>query len=42
MLAEEIEALVAKGVEYLYVVDEIFLPWKELLEFLCEHRAPVR
>ncbi len=32
----EIDALRAQGVEYLYFVDEIFLPWVELLEALCE------
>ena len=39
-LAREIDALVAQGVEYLYFVDEIFLPWKELLDLLVER--PVR
>jgi anaerobic magnesium-protoporphyrin IX monomethyl ester cyclase len=33
-LAEEIDGLVGQGVEYLYFIDEIFLPWKELLELL--------
>ena len=39
-LAEEIDGLVGQGVEYLYFVDEIFLPWKELLELL--RARPVR
>jgi B12-binding domain/radical SAM domain protein of rhizo-twelve system len=39
-LAAEIDGLVAQGVGYLYFVDEIFLPWKELLELLAAR--PVR
>ena len=39
-LAEEIDALIGQGAEYLYFVDEIFLPWKELLELL--RARPVR
>ncbi len=34
VLAKEIDGLIGQGVEYLYFVDEIFLPWKELLELL--------
>jgi anaerobic magnesium-protoporphyrin IX monomethyl ester cyclase len=37
---EEVDAFVAQGVEYIYFIDEIFLPNRELLEAL-EHR-PVR
>ncbi len=33
---EEIDGLVAQGVRYLYFVDEIFLPQRELLEGLAE------
>jgi anaerobic magnesium-protoporphyrin IX monomethyl ester cyclase len=33
---EEIDALVAQGVGYVYFIDEIFLPQKALLEALCE------
>jgi anaerobic magnesium-protoporphyrin IX monomethyl ester cyclase len=39
-LADEIDGLVGQGVEYLYFVDEIFLPWRELLELL--RARPVR
>lgn len=35
-LAKEIDRLVAQGVEYIYFVDEIFLPWKELLQLLVQ------
>ena len=34
-LLEEIDALVAQGVRYLYFIDEIFLPQKPLLEALA-------
>ncbi len=33
---EEIDALIAQGVGYLYFIDEIFLPQKALLEALVE------
>lgn len=33
-LAEEIDALVEQGVRYVYFIDEIFLPWQELLSLL--------
>ena len=36
ILFQEIDGLIAKGVTYLYFVDEIFLPNKALLEALCE------
>jgi anaerobic magnesium-protoporphyrin IX monomethyl ester cyclase len=35
VVLDEIDALVAQGVEYLYFIDEIFLPQRELLEALC-------
>ena len=34
VLADEIDALIGQGAEYLYFVDEIFLPWRELLQLL--------
>jgi B12-binding domain/radical SAM domain protein of rhizo-twelve system len=34
VLADEIDGLIAQGAEYLYFVDEIFLPWRQLLELL--------
>ena len=34
VLAEEIDRLIAQGVRYLYFIDEIFLPWGELLDLL--------
>ncbi|GAA0589203.1 TIGR04295 family B12-binding domain-containing radical SAM protein [Caenispirillum bisanense] len=36
LLLEEIDGLIAQGVEYLYFVDEIFLPDRRLLEALAE------
>jgi B12-binding domain/radical SAM domain protein of rhizo-twelve system len=36
ILLEEIDGLVAQGVEYLYFIDEIFLPQRPLLEALAE------
>ena len=35
-LLEEIDALIAQGVTYVYFIDEIFLPNAPLLEALCE------
>ena len=35
-LLEEIDALIDQGVGYLYFIDEIFLPWPELLRALVE------
>ncbi len=32
MILEELDGLIAQGVEYVYFIDEIFLPNKELLE----------
>ena len=37
-LLEEIDALIAQGVTYVYFIDEIFLPNAPLLEALCERR----
>jgi anaerobic magnesium-protoporphyrin IX monomethyl ester cyclase len=36
IVLEEIDGLIAQGVEYIYFIDEIFLPNKELLEGLAE------
>jgi B12-binding domain/radical SAM domain protein of rhizo-twelve system len=36
VVLDEIDALVAQGVEYVYFIDEIFLPQRELLEALRE------
>jgi anaerobic magnesium-protoporphyrin IX monomethyl ester cyclase len=36
----ELDGLIAAGVEYVYFIDEIFLPWRELLEELT--RRPIR
>jgi anaerobic magnesium-protoporphyrin IX monomethyl ester cyclase len=38
-ILDELDALVAGGVEYVYFIDEIFLPNKELLEALVERRV---
>jgi len=37
-LLEEIDALIAQGIEYLYFIDEIFLPQRPLLEALRARR----
>jgi len=37
-LLQEIDALIDQGVEYLYFIDEIFLPNRQLLEALVERR----
>ena len=36
LLLDEIDRLIAQGVRYVYFVDEIFLPWRQLLEALRE------
>jgi B12-binding domain/radical SAM domain protein of rhizo-twelve system len=36
---DEIDALTAQGVEYVYFIDEIFLPDRALLDALCERRV---
>jgi anaerobic magnesium-protoporphyrin IX monomethyl ester cyclase len=38
LLLEEIDALIAQGVGYVYFIDEIFLPQRPLLEALRERR----
>ena len=40
MVMAELDGLLAAGVGYVYFIDEIFLPWRELLEELV--RRPVR
>ena len=39
-ILDELDALIAAGVGYVYFIDEIFLPWRELLEAIA--RAPSR
>jgi anaerobic magnesium-protoporphyrin IX monomethyl ester cyclase len=34
-VAEELDGLIAPGIEYVYFIDEIFLPYKELLEMIA-------
>ena len=36
---EELDGLLAQGVQYVYFIDEIFLPDRPLLEALCERRV---
>jgi B12-binding domain/radical SAM domain protein of rhizo-twelve system len=38
---EEVDALLAQGVEYIYFVDEIFLPNKDLLTSLAERKVKI-
>ncbi len=38
VVLEELDGLIAQGVEYVYFIDEIFLPNRELLESLCQRR----
>jgi len=40
VILEELDGLVAQGIEYVYFIDEIFLPNRELLEAIVER--PVR
>jgi anaerobic magnesium-protoporphyrin IX monomethyl ester cyclase len=39
LILEEIDGLLAQGVEYIYFIDEIFLPWRALLEALATRRV---
>lgn len=39
VVLEEIDRLIAQGVEYIYFIDEIFLPYKPLLEALVEREV---
>ena len=38
---EEVDGLIAQGVEYIYFIDEIFLPNKDLLEGLAERSVKI-
>ncbi len=35
-ILSELDALIAAGVTYVYFIDEIFLPWRQLLEAIAE------
>jgi anaerobic magnesium-protoporphyrin IX monomethyl ester cyclase len=37
-VAEELDGLVAQGIEYVYFIDEIFLPYKDVLETIQARR----
>ena len=37
-IAEELDGLVAHGVEYVYFIDEIFLPFRDVLELILERK----
>jgi B12-binding domain/radical SAM domain protein of rhizo-twelve system len=39
VILEEVDGLLAQGVEYVYFIDEIFLPHRELLEALAARRV---
>lgn len=39
IVLQELDGLIARGIEYVYFVDEIFLPNKELLEALVHRRV---
>ena len=39
VVLEELDGLLAQGVEYVYFIDEIFLPNRELLEALAERHV---
>jgi anaerobic magnesium-protoporphyrin IX monomethyl ester cyclase len=39
VVLQEIDGLVAQGVEYIYFIDEIFLPYKPLLEAMVERQV---
>ena len=39
VILEEVDGLIATGVEYIYFIDEIFLPNKELLEALVDRNV---
>ncbi len=40
-ILSEIDRLIAQGVEYIYFIDEIFLPQKDLLAALAERRVKI-
>jgi anaerobic magnesium-protoporphyrin IX monomethyl ester cyclase len=41
VILEELDALIAQGIEYLYFIDEIFLPWRELLVALADRHVKI-
>jgi len=41
VILEELDALIAQGIEYVYFIDEIFLPWRELLVALAERPVKI-
>ncbi len=41
VIFEELDALIAQGTEYVYFIDEIFLPNRELLEGLAERKVKI-
>jgi B12-binding domain/radical SAM domain protein of rhizo-twelve system len=41
VILEELDGLIAQGVEYVYFIDEIFLPDRELLEALAERTIKI-
>jgi anaerobic magnesium-protoporphyrin IX monomethyl ester cyclase len=41
VVMEEVDALIAQGVEYIYFIDEIFLPQKDLLRALADRPAKI-
>jgi anaerobic magnesium-protoporphyrin IX monomethyl ester cyclase len=38
LIAEELDALVAQGIEYVYFIDEIFLPYQDVVELIASRR----
>ena len=42
VIAEELDGLVAQGVEYVYFIDEIFLPYQDVLELIRAARHQIR
>ncbi len=38
VIAEELDSLVAQGIEYVYFIDEIFLPYRDVLELLAQRK----
>jgi anaerobic magnesium-protoporphyrin IX monomethyl ester cyclase len=38
-ILEELDGLIVAGVDYVYFIDEIFLPWRQLLDALVERRV---
>jgi anaerobic magnesium-protoporphyrin IX monomethyl ester cyclase len=40
VIAEELDDLIAAGARYVYFIDEIFLPFRDVLELIGERRIP--